>query len=292
MRIIVNADDFGFSEAVNRAVVKARRGGMLTSASLMVTGDAARDAVAVAKDDPELAVGLHLALSCVRSTMPRDAVPNLVDHRSRFVNNPTAAGLKYYFSRAARRQLRAEIEAQFEAFAETGLVLSHVDGHQHLHAHPMVLPTVVDCAIRFGAHGIRFPRESFIAGLRANGCRLGPRITVALGQAYLASVCGKVLQSGKLASADMVIGGLMCGRMNDGYIIRVLNNLQCGSVEVFLHPADLPDNDPRVDPCGPNPGDLRALLSPRLKHFMTEQGFELTNYAGLAREQAAVNEPR
>lgn len=275
--LIINADDFGSCDAVNAAVARARRGGVLTSASLMVTGDAVEEAVAIARDDPGLAVGLHLALSGARSILLHDDIPDLVDAESRFSDNPIACAWRYYFSYNVRKQLRAEIEAQFEAFSRTGLPLSHVDGHQHLHAHPAVLPTVIEMAIRYGASGIRVPRDPFIANLRVDRTRLGSKIVTALGHAYLAGVCRRMLRGSGLAVCDLSIGAMMSGAMNAEYVIGMLENVRAESVEVFIHPS----SSGRLAPQGPNPGDLAALLSPTLRKFVVSAGYTLATYADL-----------
>ncbi|HEX4439875.1 MAG TPA: ChbG/HpnK family deacetylase, partial [Thermoanaerobaculia bacterium] len=130
-RLVVTGDDFGFSDGVNAAIVEAHEHGVLTSASLMVTGDASTGAVAAARELPTLSVGLHLVLVSGRAVLPPPRIPHLVGPDGRFRDSPTAAGLVYRFHPAARRELRAEIRAQLERFRETGLPLAHVDGHLH-----------------------------------------------------------------------------------------------------------------------------------------------------------------
>ncbi|MHB9035670.1 MAG: hopanoid biosynthesis-associated protein HpnK [Armatimonadota bacterium] len=275
--LIINADDFGSCDAVNAAVARARRGGALTSASLMVTGDAVEEAVAIARDDPGLAVGLHLAVSNARSVLSQDDIPDLVDAKARFHDNPVACAWRYYFGRKARKQLRAEIEAQFEAFSRTGLSLSHVDGHQHLHAHPAMLPTVIEMATRYGASGIRIPHDPFMANLCVDRTRLGSKIVTALGHAYLAGVSRRTLHGSGLAVCDLSIGAMMSGAMNAEYVIGMLENARAESVEVFFHPS----SSGRLAPQGPNSGDLEALLSPTLREFVASAGYTLATYADL-----------
>ena len=224
-QLIINADDFGFSTAVNAAVARARAGGMLTSASLMVRGSAVREAVSIAKDNPGLAVGLHLVLTRERSALGCESIPDLVDQNSHFRPDPILASVKYYFSRRARRQLKNEIEAQFAAFADFGLPLSHVDGHQHLHAHPAVLPIVVELAQRYDAGGIRVPRDPFWRDVRADPSRIGYKLAVAAGNAYLARTCRRYLHRSGLARCDVVVGSLMSGSMTDDSVVRVLRGL-------------------------------------------------------------------
>lgn len=276
-QLIVNADDFGSSTEVNAAVAEARRSGILTSASLMVTGEAVQDAVGIARADPGLAVGLHLTLSNGCSMLPHEQIPLLVDCDGRFADSPSSAATRYYFIGRSRYELRREVEAQFEAFARTGLALSHVDGHQHLHLHPVVLPVVLALAIRYGAYGIRVPREPLWLSATVDQAGLGRRAIVAAGHAYLRSHLGGPIGNSGLASCETSIGSFTSGRMSADYVIGMLKTMRCGSVEVFFHPS-LTDSR---DNCGPNRRDLGALLDPRLRQFVEENGYELTSYAGL-----------
>ena len=149
--LVVTGDDFGFSREVNRAIVEAYERGVLTCASLMINGDAAAEAVALARSHPGLAVGLHLVVVDGKATLPPAKIPRLVDHSGKFRGGPLRVGLRYQFSRDARRQLTQEIRAQIDRFRETGLSLSHVDGHHHLHLHPVVLAALVTLSAR-GSH--------------------------------------------------------------------------------------------------------------------------------------------
>src|SRR5882672_920508 len=128
-RLIVNADDFGRSRSINAAVIRAHREGILTSASLMVNEEAGDEAVALAKDHPQLGVGLHLTLLCGHSALPGRSIPGLVNGRREFGNHPAGAGFRYFAARKLREQLRDEIAAQFEKFRDTGLPLDHVNGN-------------------------------------------------------------------------------------------------------------------------------------------------------------------
>jgi len=101
-RLIVNADDFGASPGINRAVIQAQREGILTSASLMVNEPAFADAVALARQNPRLGVGLHLALSHGHSALAPEKIPGLVNARGEFSNSPTATGMRYFMRRNSR----------------------------------------------------------------------------------------------------------------------------------------------------------------------------------------------
>ncbi len=103
--LIINGDDFGYSEAVNRAMIQAHQAGALTSASLMVNERAADDAVKCAKENPSLAVGLHLVLVLGRAALPSSEIPHLVDADGNFTRSSFRAGLNYYFNPAARARI-------------------------------------------------------------------------------------------------------------------------------------------------------------------------------------------
>ncbi|HZB90196.1 MAG TPA: hopanoid biosynthesis-associated protein HpnK, partial [Stellaceae bacterium] len=140
---MVCADDFGLDEAVNAAVERASREGILTCASLMVGAPASADAVARARRLPRLGVGLHLNLVEGAPVLPPETVPDILDSSGRFDENLARAGWRFFFGRRARRQLAAEIHAQFAAFRATGLALDHVNAHRHMHLHPTVAELIL-----------------------------------------------------------------------------------------------------------------------------------------------------
>jgi chitin disaccharide deacetylase len=142
-RVIFNADDFGRSASINEAVIRAHRGGVLTTASLMVNGAACGEAVELARLNPNLGVGLHLTLVDGRSTLPCGQIPGLVHPPDRFDDNAVAAGMRCFFDRSLRAQLEAEISAQIEKFQATALPLDHVNGHLNFHLHPVVFDVLL-----------------------------------------------------------------------------------------------------------------------------------------------------
>jgi hypothetical protein len=105
-RLIVNADDFGLSHSVNAAVIRAHREGILTTASLMVNEAGFEEAVKLARENPQLGVGLHLTLLQGHSTLPPKKIPGLVNARGEFPENPVGTGMKYFFRRSLRKSAR------------------------------------------------------------------------------------------------------------------------------------------------------------------------------------------
>ena len=272
-RLVVTADDLGRSRAVNAAVARASREGVLTAASLMVTGEAAAEAVALARSTPALAVGLHLVLADGRPALPGREVPHLVGPDGRLERDPARAGLRWAASAPARRELAREIEAQFALFAATGLPLSHVDGHHHLHVHPAAFPVVAELARRHGARGVRLPWEGLTALREAVPGRAAVEAlalgALALGWRPLARRLG-------LAFAARVHGIVRSGGMDEAYVAALIERLEVPTAEIFLHPSTEAEEGR-----GANPGDLATLLGPAVRRSVADRGVALASYGTL-----------
>lgn len=275
-RVIFTADDFGLDEAVNEAVERAHRDGILTSASLMVTAPAADDAVARAKRLPGLAVGLHLVLVQGRPALaPREVAP-LVGEDGAFLDLPAMAGLRYFFRPGARSALAAEIRAQFEAFRKTGLPLDHVDGHTHLHIHPTIFSLLLEIGRDYGLKAMRVPYERPIASWRAAG-RGGP-LRLAASGAFLpwaAHMRAKLDRAG-VVSNDATVGFYDTGAMAEPLVLRHLENLRAGTLtEFYFHPATRYNNVlARRMPAYRNVDEFETLGSPRIREALRRLGIK------------------
>jgi chitin disaccharide deacetylase len=280
-RLIVCADDFGLDEAVNAAVEAASRDGILTCASLMVGAPAARDAVARARRLPRLKVGLHLVLVDGRPVLPAEAVPDLVDPHGAFDDNMLRAGLRFFFSRRARRQLAAEIRAQFMAFRATGLALDHVNAHKHMHIHPTVAALVIAVGREFGMRAVRVPAEPWGA-LRRAAAAEGGRVLPPLYAPWIALLRRRLKRAG-LAVNDHLLGLAWSGAMTEPRMLRLLAALPAGASELYCHPAV--EQTPalaRTMPVYRPAEELAALVSPRVRRAIDSGGIELVSYADLA----------
>lgn len=249
----------------------------MTSASLMVTGDAFAEAVALAHATPTLAVGLHLVVSGGRAALSPQQIPHLVDAEGRFAEDPLRAGLRYAFLHAARQELAHEIAAQFERFATTGLPLSHVDGHHHLHVHPVIFNLLLPLAQRYGARGVRVPRDDLGLALRYD--RRGAAAKIAWGLALdpVCRWCARRARSSRLAVVNRVYGVMQSGQMHEEYVLRVLRELKAPTAELYFHPS----LEASGEAFGPNPRDLAALLSPAVRAAIIEHRLRLASYATL-----------
>ena len=236
-RLIVTADDFGAAREVNDAVEAAHRRGILTAASLMVAAPAAPDAIARARRMPSLRVGLHLVLVEGRPVLPASAVTHLVDRNGDFRSDMAALGAHISFSRPARRQLAAEITAQFEAFRDTGLVLDHCNAHKHFHLHPVVGRLMADIGARFGLRATRIPLEPADV-LRAIEPRTSRRAAL-LTTPFALLLRRRTTRAGLLAP-DRMFGLEWSGQMTEGRLSALIRHLPHGLSEIYLHPATGP----------------------------------------------------
>lgn len=276
----INGDDFGFSTGVNQAIVAAHHKGVLTSTSLMITGDAVEDAIGLAKANPSLAVGLHLVLGMGRSVLPPDQIPNLVDAQGRFPDDPTQAGLSYQFNPRARRELPFEIRAQLEKFRQTGLKLSHVDGHLHLHSHPVVLKHLVDFAKEFEIPEIRLPSEELKIAFAIDS---SDRVAKTVGSVVFAGLrrYGEpLLRKHQIHFADRVYGLLQTGRITEAYLLELIPRITADVVEIYSHPAIAVPGEPSNAPLNLGVVELEALLSDRVRASLAQHGFELMGSLG------------
>ena len=232
-RLIVTADDFGAALAVNEAVETAHRGGILTAASLMVSGEAAGDAIARARRLPDLKVGLHLVLVEGRPVLPMSAVPDLVDATGQFRTNMVRAGIDMFFRPSVRRQLAAEIAAQFALFSKSGLALDHVNAHKHFHLHPTIAGLIIKIGRDFGMRAARVPAEPGRILKRIEpASHQGPSLLTPW-TALLRRQFGRA----GLLTPDNVFGLAWSGAMTTSRLASLLDHLPAGLSEIYLHPA-------------------------------------------------------
>ena len=217
--LVITADDFGMSPEVNEAVERAHQDGVLTAASLMVSGAAAREAVAIARRLPTLRVGLHLVLLEGRPTLRPQQIPDLVQPNGHLRSDMVRLAFEFAGKPDMRRQLKREIAAQFAAFARIGLPLDHVNAHKHFHMHPLIAAQVIEVGRQFGMRALRVPREP--------GHAMAPGCAVLLAQARRAS----------LVMPDAVLGLRWTGQMTRERMLAAVEHLPDGMVEIYTHPA-------------------------------------------------------
>jgi hopanoid biosynthesis associated protein HpnK len=257
--LTITADDFGLSEGVNEAVEIAHRDGILTSASLMVAGPSAADAVRRARALPALNVGLHLVVIEGPSVLPPTAIPDLVDADGQFPSDQLKLGLNYFFRPRIRRQLAAEIRAQFAAFAATGLQLDHANAHKHMHLHPTVGRMMIGIGREFGLRKVRIPAEP-----PAVMARCGTKVGLGAHLLYRwTTLLRRQASAAGMETDDHCFGLAWSGHITADRLRTLSPLLPAGRTEIYFHPATTRNALlRRLMPDYEHEAELTALLAP------------------------------
>ena len=224
-KLIVNADDFGLTQGINAAVIRAHREGVLTSATLMAGGLAWREAVELAAETPTLGVGVHLTLTALDPVLPPEQVPSLVDGGGRF---------RRQFWRVLvwnREQIKAEWRAQIQRLMAAGIKPTHLDSHHHIHLWPPLMTIVCELAQEFG-----------ILGVRAISSPSFQLMKVPDWQQRIAAGSWQRAQKFPLGKPDTVTAFESPGRTKEG-LLAYLSQVGSGVHELFSHPGSENDKE-------------------------------------------------
>jgi hopanoid biosynthesis associated protein HpnK len=235
----------------------------------MVGAPAAADAVARARRIG-LPVGLHLVLVDGAPVSPPRAVPAITGRDGRFLDDEVRAGIRFFLHPAARRQLAAEVRAQFAAFRATGLALDHVNGHKHVQLHPTVARLAVEIGREFGMRAMRLPAEP-VGPLR----RAFPAETYrAPAYGFAVAALRRRLRRAGVTANDQVFGLAWSGAMTEARILALLPHLPAGVSEIYAHPATTSGTVPGYR----HEDELAALVSPEVRRQLDALGVELTSF--------------
>jgi hopanoid biosynthesis associated protein HpnK len=275
-QLIVNADDLGLTPAVNRGVVRAFQDGIVTSASLLVTGSAFEDAVALAQQNPELDVGLHLALVEERSVLGPDVLPTLVDETGRFPRTSAEFIQRAILGGISWHEVEQEIAAQIALFEKTGLRLSHLNSHQHLHMFPPVFQIVRRLASWMDNVWIR---NSAGPWRKSPDVRMGRWIR-RLGL-NLACLSARALHGRPLPQMpDGMYGFEFSGSLTRRVLEQILRKIPDGLYELVCHPGeDDVDTRTRYGHWGYRwAEELETLTAPETQVTLKKHGIALTSF--------------
>ena len=281
-KLIVTGDDFGLAVPVNEAIEEAHRRGVLTTASLMVGAGAVADAVERARRLPTLRVGLHLVLVEGHPVLPPREIPNLVDSRGEFATRLVGAGLNFFFRPGVRRQLEAEIRAQFEAFTKTGLPLDHVNAHNHMHLHPTVLGLILKVGRGYGLKAVRVPYEPFLVSWRTARQALLKRLVTWCCLLPWMALLKVRLRRANIRSNDRVFGLYDSGHLRGELLVRLLKQLPPGVTEIYCHPATRRCAElERTMPDYQHEQEFEALISSAVMEAIRVGGFQRITFSEL-----------
>jgi len=275
--VIVNADDFGLCEAVNDGVVTAFDHGIVTSASILPTGEAFAQAADLARFRPNLDLGVHLSLTQTVPVSPPGAVPSLVDGQGRFPPTWSAFVSRYLRGRIRRADVETEVRAQIERVRQAGLGMSHIDSHQHLHMLPGILPVVARLAHEYGIGALRYPRQRRDQATARGLARLRRR---AVEKALLAmcTVGARGLGPDRLLMPDDFRGLSEAGHWDSASLARTVADIDGGLTEICCHPGTDNGIGSRF-PWGYQwEQELAALTSAEVASAVAESRVTLTTY--------------
>jgi len=233
LKLIVNADDFGLSETVNEGILKAHEAGVLTSASIMANGAAFEHAVSICRRIPSLDVGIHLTLVEEEPVVKANQVRSLVDATGRLHRSAATFTRRYFAGKIRLQELQCELEAQICKVMSSGIAVSHLDAHQHLHMLPQVLEITTKLAKKYGIEAIRFPREA-IRSYMFKGEGAVRRLLQLL---VLTTFChlGKNMTA---VRTDHFLGFFFGGKLNKDSLHQLIKSLPTnGSCELMCHPG-------------------------------------------------------
>jgi chitin disaccharide deacetylase len=287
-RLIINADDFGYTAGVNRAIIEAHTRGIVTSSTLMASGRAFDDAIALAKTSTSLSVGCHVVLIDGEPVLPPEQLPSLA--RS---NNGHAFedGLKPFILRALTGRLSAtEIEAETTAqickLQSAGISVSHLDTHKHAHLFPAVLGPVLSAARSCGVRAIRNPfgpRRPLKSGALLTHPGLWTRYAEVKLLRTLAAKFRTQAEAAGLQTPDGTLGIEVTGTLDERLFRAIAEIIPEGTWELVCHPgyndADLKSANTRLRES--REIELGVLIMPEARELLSTHGIALISYRDL-----------
>jgi hopanoid biosynthesis associated protein HpnK len=283
-RLIINADDFGLTSGVNRAIAEASRSGGLTSATIMANARCSSEAAAIARSLPQLKTGCHVVL--IDGEPLTQDLPTLARAGGRF-----RSSLKNFAQAAGRGKIGAdevqrEAEAQIRKIQSAGIALTHLDSHKHTHMFPSILRPLLRAAKACGVSRVRNPFEplrSWPAGLVATSPRLWFRSAAVAAFRLFANDFRKAIREEGVLTTDGTVGIAATGLLDQKVLSALLQALPEGTWELVCHPGYADDD---LQAAGTRlvqsrQVELQALTSEATKKAIAELGIELISYADL-----------
>lgn len=281
-RVIITGDDFGHSRGVNKAVEEAHRRGVLGTASLMVGAAAAQDAVDRARELPSLHVGLHIVLVNGSPVLPPHTLPDLVGPTGEFSPHLFRAGVSFFFSARVRLQLEREIRAQFESYRKSGLLLDHVNCHNHMHLHPTVGNLILKVGREYGLEAMRYPYEPVLPSWRASRRAVGGKIVSWLLLWPWLDLLKRRMRRAKIKGNHFIFGLHDSGKMTLGLVLGFLRHLPVGVTEIYFHPASgrCPEMESTLKTHGPQE-EFETLTDPAFRQALRASDIQTISFSDL-----------
>ncbi len=287
-RLIINADDFGLTAGVNRAIVEAHEHGVVTSATLMANGSAFADAIGLAQSRPRLGVGCHIVLVDGAPLLDATAVRSLLDLRGNsgsphFREGITRFGALALLGRLDESEIEAEATAQIRKLQTAGITVTHLDSHKHTHLFPRVLRPLLRAAASCGVKAIRNPFERMQGSQLSASPSLWRRWAEVGVLRGLARQFREAVQQAGISTPDGTLAIVATGSLNERLLRLMLENLPDGTWELVCHPgyndADLRGVRTRLRESREQ--ELRILTSSSTLDLLAANGIEIVSFRKL-----------
>lgn len=284
-RLIVNADDFGLTSGVNRAIVKAHTEGVVTSATLMATGSAFGEVWELAKQNPKLSIGCHVVLIDGEPVLPSARVPSLTQS-GRFRDDLKTFAALAFTGQLDTTEIASEATAQIRRLQAAGFCVSHFDTHKHTHLFPRVLSPLLQAAGECGVRAVRNPFGPRLP-LRSSELLRRPNLWKRWAELrMLGSFAGrfhKIVQREGLITTHGTLGIEVTGTLDESLFTAIATSVPEGTWELVCHPgyndSDLQSAKTRLRES--REVELRVLTLPRSREILTRQEVELISYRDL-----------
>lgn len=287
-RLIINADDFGLTAGVNRAIVEAHERGVVTSATMMANASAVDDAVACARQT-NLNVGCHVVLIDGAPLLPPQDVSSLVvaeNSAARFRDGWLGFASRVLRGRFSEDEIAAEAEAQIRKLQQRGLHATHVDSHKHVHLFPRVLAPVLRAAKACGVRAVRNPFAPIKPLAMAHLLRR-PRLWTRYSEVKLLRRFGsdfrKTVEAAGMVTTDGTFGIVTTGALDQQLFAAIVGSLPEGTWELVCHPGycDQELRSVRTRLRESREQELQLLTSEAARQAIEAAGVELISYAQL-----------
>jgi predicted glycoside hydrolase/deacetylase ChbG (UPF0249 family) len=279
-RLVINADDFGLCESVNKGIVEAHTKGVLTSTTIMTNMPAAEQAVELAKKLPNLGVGVHLNLTNGTPLCQDDSLKLLLNAEGNFGLSPGKLAIASLISGKARAAIEAELAAQIQWLIDRGVKPTHLDSHKHIHSFPLVFRIVCRLARRFAIPTMRYTFEP------KQVCNLPWPVTdrESRKRASLVRTMAKLnrWQTSAFFKTDALWGVAHTGNINVNFFRAVSLYNTAATAELMTHPGYAYGLDAtRTRLVKQREVELEALCSEKTKQYFKEAGIKLVHYGQL-----------
>jgi hopanoid biosynthesis associated protein HpnK len=286
-RLIVNADDFGLTQGVNRATVEAHSDGIVTSATLMANGGAFEDAIQSALSKPRLSVGCHVVLVDGLPVLGVGRTPTLSNRKAddgRFYEGLSGFAMRAVLGRIDPEEIEAEVTAQIRKLQAAGVAVSHVDTHKHTHIFPTVLRPLLRAARACGVPAVRNPFGPVHFSILAKRPSLWKRYGQVTVLSRLGGTFRRSVADAGMLTPDGTVGIVGTGAMDGRIFESIVDRLPEGTWELVCHPgyndADLGRIQTRLRES--RAVELRLLTSPEARETLARSGVQLISYRDLA----------